>query len=82
MRRNMSVGDLVLIVDAPRGQWKLGRIHEVKCDDKGFVRSAQIQTQHGTLMRPISKMIIYIYIYSLFALTVPHRVMEKKRTGK
>ena len=58
-RRNLSVGDIVLVVDdsSPRCLWPLGRVLEVfpnKHD--GCVRVARVKTKSGSLLRPISKL--------------------------
>ena len=67
---NFEVNDLVLVIDVllPRNNWPLGRIVEVKSDNKNFVRSATIKiskcknnlmTNFDTTLieRPITKLI-------------------------
>ena len=58
-RRNLSVGDIVLVVDdsSPRCLWPLGRVLEVfpnKHD--GCVRVERLKTKSGSLLRPINKL--------------------------
>ncbi|XP_068674720.1 uncharacterized protein [Montipora foliosa] len=58
-RRNLSVGDIVLVVDdsSPRCLWPLRRVLEVfpnKHD--GCVRVARVKTKSGSLLRPITKL--------------------------
>ena len=55
-RRNLQVGDVVLIVDwsAPRGQWPLGRVVEVFYGRDDRVRSARVKSKSGLLTRPSS----------------------------
>lgn len=57
-KRNMSVNDLVLVVDdnAPRNHWLLGRIIEVFVDKYGVVRSCNVKTSNSVLHRPIGKL--------------------------
>ena len=57
-RRNLAVGDLVLIVDnnAPRGHWPLGRISAVHPGPDGIVRTAAVTTRTGTFERPVAKL--------------------------
>ena len=60
--RNISVGDLVLVVDLtlPRLQWPLGRVEEVFPDRWGHVRTALVKTARSTLKRPISKLVLVL----------------------
>ena len=57
-RRNLSVGDSVIIVDekTPRGLWPIGRVSEVYPDSSGFVRRVKVITKKSTLDRPVSKL--------------------------
>ncbi|XP_071483358.1 uncharacterized protein [Diadema antillarum] len=57
-RRNVQVGDLVLVVDGnvPRNLWMLGRVLQTMPDSQGFVRSAAIKTKNSVIIRPISKL--------------------------
>lgn len=45
MKRNLEVGDVVLIQDANavRGNWKLGKVSKVYPDDEGHVRKVDVQ---------------------------------------
>lgn len=56
--RNLVENDLVLIVDeqVPRGRWLLGRVLNTRPDKQGVVRSAEIKTSTGTLIRPVAKL--------------------------
>ena len=57
-RRNIGVGDLVLLVDEgmPRNQWPLGLITAVYPGKDGFVRSVQVKCRNGTYQRPVTKL--------------------------
>ena len=57
-RRNLQVGDIVLILDpaTPRGNWPLGRIIDVKMGPDQIVRSATLRTQSTELQRPAVKL--------------------------
>lgn len=55
--RNITVGDIVLIVDnAPRSAWSLGRVTEVIKDKNGLVRIANVKTSTTELRRPVNKL--------------------------
>ena len=61
-RRNLSVGDIVLVVDdsSPRCLWPLGRVLELfpnKHD--GCVRVARVKTNSGPLLRPINNCVYW-----------------------
>ncbi|XP_043241053.1 uncharacterized protein LOC122391322 [Amphibalanus amphitrite] len=60
VKRNLSVGDLVLIVDLnlPRPQWPLGRVTEVFPDAQGQVRTVTAKTARSVFKRPISKLVL------------------------
>lgn len=47
VKRNISVGDIVLVVDptAPGGSWPMGRVLESRPDGKGLVQSVKLQTK-------------------------------------
>ena len=60
-RRNLTVGDVVLVMDTtPRNSWALGRVLEVVKDKKGFVRSAKLKTKTSTLVRPVTKLCLLV----------------------
>ena len=60
-QRNVSVGDIVLIVDnSPRNSWTLGRILEVMADRKGVIRVVKVKTKTTTLLRPIHKLCVIL----------------------
>jgi hypothetical protein len=54
--RNLSVGDVVLLVDrtAPRGCWPLARVVEVYPSRDSRVRSVKVKTKNGEVIRPAS----------------------------
>ena len=55
--RNITVGDLVLVVDdTPRGVWKLGRVSSVFPGKDNVKRVAEVKTSAGNLVRPVSKL--------------------------
>lgn len=58
IRRNLSPGDLVIIVDntAPRNSWLMGRVMKTFPDDKGYVRSVLVKTKASLIQRPIDKL--------------------------
>ena len=55
---NLKVGDVVLVVDqnAPRGQWRLGRVKEVFPDQDGQVHVVHVSTKGQKLIRPITRL--------------------------
>ena len=55
---NLKVGDVVLVVDqnAPRGEWRLGRVEEVFPGQDGQVRVVQVSTKGQKLIRPITRL--------------------------
>ena len=57
-RRNMQVGDVVLIADQslPRGKWPLGIVESVTPGRDGLVRSAVVQTSKSQLTRPVTQL--------------------------
>ena len=57
-RRNIQVGDLVLIVvdNADRHEWPRGRVVETRTAADGVVRSALIRTATGQYIRPVAKL--------------------------
>ena len=50
--------DVVLVVDdnAPRGQWRLGRVIETFSGRDGQVRTAEVKTKYGQYKRPVVKL--------------------------
>jgi len=61
-RRNMKVGDIVLIVDdkAPRNSWPMAIVEQVNVGSQGCVRSATVRTKTTTLSRPITKLCLLL----------------------
>ena len=60
-QRNVTVGDLVLIMDnTPRNAWTLGRVLSTIPDNKGLVRVVTIKTATSTLQRPIHKLCLVL----------------------
>ncbi|KAI9550991.1 hypothetical protein GHT06_006146 [Daphnia sinensis] len=66
-RRNLAVGDIVLVVTAnsPRGYWPIGRVVNVYQVPDGFIRSADVKVLHlhfqkkkGATDRPISTVLL------------------------
>ena len=55
--RSVEVGDIVLIMDnAIRNSWNLGRVTKVNKDNKGLVRIVELKTATSNLTRPIHKL--------------------------
>ena len=56
--RNLKMGDLVLLTEenTHRGQWPFGRVTRVHKAKDGHVRSVEIKTKTGSLIRPITKL--------------------------
>ena len=61
-RRNLSPGDIVLIVDSslPRGRWPLGRITKVFPDSQQLVRTVLVKTESGVIRRPSCKICLIL----------------------
>ena len=57
MEDSVQSGDVVLIQDEafPRFQWPLGIIQQVYPGRDGRIRSAQVKTANGVLVRPIQR---------------------------
>lgn len=57
MKRNLVLGDLVLVVDstAPRNSWVVGQVIRTFPDRRGFVRQVHIKTKSRCLNRAITK---------------------------
>jgi hypothetical protein len=55
---NLKEGDLVIVMsnDSPRAQWPLARVVKVYEGRDKRVRSADVKTPSGTLLRPVSKL--------------------------
>ncbi|XP_071088902.1 uncharacterized protein [Haliotis cracherodii] len=62
LRRNLKIGDIVLIVDntAPRNSWSMGKVVKLMPDRKGVVRRVEVKTQTKVLDRPISKLCLLL----------------------
>lgn len=56
-KRNIVVGDIVLIVDetAPQNLWVMGRVIQTFPDSRGFVWRLLVKTKISKLDRPITK---------------------------
>ena len=56
-RDNIKVGELVLLLEkrSDRGKWPIGRVTNVFPSDDGLVRKIEVQTKHGSYIRPIVK---------------------------
>ena len=61
-RKNLSPGDIVMIVDTftPRGKWPLGKITKTFPDSDGLVRTVLVKTESGIIKRPISKLALIL----------------------
>ena len=60
-KRNVVVGDIVLIVESNiRNSYCLGRVIDILKDKKGFVRSVEVKTKDTTLRRPIAKLCLVL----------------------
>ncbi|XP_071952433.1 uncharacterized protein [Antedon mediterranea] len=60
-QQNVAIGDIVLVHDpsVPRCSWPLAQVIEVlQNDSDGMVRSVRLKTSVGTLVRPITKIIL------------------------
>jgi len=60
-RRNLIVGDYVLVVDQhqPRGVWEVGIVDQTIVGDDGYVRTVQVKTSKGKyLTRSIGKLVL------------------------
>jgi hypothetical protein len=55
-RRNLEIGDVVLVMDNTRNAWTMAKVLEVMKDKNGSVRIVQVKTPTGVLMRPIHKL--------------------------
>ena len=61
-RKNLSPGDIVMIVDTftARGKWPSGKITKTFPDSDGLVRTFLIKTESGIIKRPISKLALIL----------------------
>ena len=57
-QQNIKLGEIVLISDdiTPRLSWKLGLITKLFPGPDGYIRSVELRTQNGLLLRPVSKL--------------------------
>ena len=57
-RENLSVGDIVLIIDnlTSRSKWNMDIVEEIYPGKDGLVRSARIRSKSGIHDRPITKL--------------------------
>lgn len=55
---NVKLGDIVMIVDQnlPPLEWRIGRISIIHPGSDGVVRVVTVQTAHGLLRRPVTKL--------------------------
>ena len=70
-RRNVEVGDLVLLVDEciPRGQWRMGRVTKAMRGVDGLIRTVEVKTGPA-LLRPIHSFRNFVYLKKPLTLTV------------
>ena len=56
--KNLTVGDVVLVIDpdAPRLDWKLGRIEAVHSGKDGLVRVVDVRSKGVVKRRPIFRL--------------------------
>ena len=61
-RRNVSVGDVVLITDetVPRCHWPLGRVTKIHISSDGLVRKVDVRYGAKIYERPISKLVMIL----------------------
>ena len=61
-RENLAVGDIVLVVNpqVQRAHWKMARVQEVFPGKDGYIRSAEIKSDDGSYIRPISKLVLLL----------------------
>ena len=59
--RNVEIGDIVLLVDnAPKNSWSLGRVVDVIMDKQGHVIIASVKTKSNILQRPVNKLCLIL----------------------
>lgn len=61
-KRNLKVGDIVLIVDAnaPRNSWPMGLVLATIPDKSGLVRQVKVKTSTNVLIRPVDKLCVLL----------------------
>ena len=59
-QRNITVDDIVLVLDQPRNAWVMAKVIDVITDKKGLVRIVHIKTPTGVLKRPIHKLCLLL----------------------
>ena len=61
-KRNVSVGDIVLVVDenTARCHWPLARVVKVTSSDDGLVRRVHVRRGNKVIERPISKLVMIL----------------------
>ena len=62
-RRNVKVGDIVIVQDANqmRGKWKLGKVSRADPSLRdGFVRNIEVQYRNNTIQRPVQKVVVLV----------------------
>ena len=59
-RRNIKIGDLVLILDesTPRNLWPMGLVVDINMGRDNLVRSVKVKTKSTILVCPITKVIL------------------------
>ena len=57
-KRSFQVGDVVLVLNenTPRNLWPLARVEKVFPGRDGLVRSVEVKTQTGNMVRPVQKL--------------------------
>ncbi len=61
VRRNVQVGDIVLLVDnSLRSSWAMARVISSMPDSKGIVRFVKVATATNVLTRPIDKLVVLL----------------------
>lgn len=61
-KRNISVNDIVLIVDesAPQNSWVMGCVIQTVKDSRGHVRQAKVKSSTTVLLRPVTKLCLLL----------------------
>ena len=55
-RRNLTIGDIVLVMDNTRNVWTMAKVLDATKDKDGIVRTVQVKTPNGVFLRPIHKL--------------------------